>query len=215
MTLEKELGLSKNEFEIPDFENIEIKTKKINSNYYTTLFNANPKGPGFSEVIRIKNIYGWPDSIYKNKNIFNASINANQTSLIGKKWKMILTLNDKEKKVFLIIKNTNNKIIENKIYWTYKLLQEKLYRKLSLLAFIEYSKKEINNVNYFNYQKISFYRLITFKNFLELLKTGEIRISFKVGIYKYGIKKGQTFDHGTGFEIKKESLEKLFRKIKI
>lgn len=114
VTLEKELGLTENEFEIPDYKSIEIKTKKINSAYYTTLFNASPIGPSFYEVNRIKNRYGWYSRTCKNKKIFNASISANRISIIGKKWKMTLHINDEKGYIILYISDLHDNIIEKK-----------------------------------------------------------------------------------------------------
>lgn len=44
LTLEKLLGKEKENFEIPDYLGIELKTHKRYSKSYTTLFNAAPDG---------------------------------------------------------------------------------------------------------------------------------------------------------------------------
>lgn len=42
-TFEKLLGINENSFEIPDFDGIEIKTKRNYSNSFTSLFNYSQK----------------------------------------------------------------------------------------------------------------------------------------------------------------------------
>ena len=81
-------------------------------------------------------------------------------------------------------------------------------RNLRLVAHI--AKKYENNKTYFRYTKINFYKIKNFSTFLSLIETGDIKISFNVGVYKKGNKYGQTYDHGTNFEIKKENITKLY-----
>ena len=42
--------------------------------------------------------------------------------------------------------------------------------------------------------------------------TGTIYVTFKYGIYKSGIHKGEYHDHGTSFKISKKNLKLLFTK---
>ena len=59
-TFENELNLPRNDIEIPDYEDIEIKKRKAYSKSYITLFNAVPDGDRELEIERIKNAYGYP-----------------------------------------------------------------------------------------------------------------------------------------------------------
>lgn len=73
-TFERLIGIENNELEIPDFKTIEIKTKTQYSDAYTLLFSCTPTGPHYHEVERLKDLYGYPDSILKNYNVLNTSI---------------------------------------------------------------------------------------------------------------------------------------------
>ena len=74
VTFEYLLGLQENNLEIPDYEGIEIKTKRNYSNSYTTLFNCTPEGPHFREIERLVNKYGYPDLVLKECKVINNSI---------------------------------------------------------------------------------------------------------------------------------------------
>lgn len=213
ITFEKKLGLFDNNFEIPDYDGIEIKTKRIDSNAYITLFNATFDGPFLFEIKRIHELYGWPDSSFKDFKVFNTSVFANIKSAVGLWWKMRLIIDYFDKKIYLEVFDLNGNLIERKSYWSFELLQEKLLRKFQYLAFIDVDRKYIRGVEYFFYQNITFYKLRSFDAFIKALDRGFIRVSFRVGIYKKGYKFGKIYDHGTAFGIKREDLNKLFIKI--
>lgn len=86
-------------------------------------------------------------------------------------------------------------------------------RKLKYLAFIEAERKIYNNEEFFHYKNITFYSLKSFDTFLVLIEKGIIRVSIKIGVYKYGNKAGKTYDHGTGFGILADNLYMLFDEI--
>ena len=53
-TFETELNLPENEFGVPDYYGIEIKTRRAYSKSYITLFNAVPDGEDLFEIERLK-----------------------------------------------------------------------------------------------------------------------------------------------------------------
>ena len=53
-TFEKIVGVTPNDFQIPDFENIELKTKSGTKFKSISLFNCVPTGPHYHEVEIIK-----------------------------------------------------------------------------------------------------------------------------------------------------------------
>ena len=59
------------------------------------------------------------------------------------------------------------------------------------------------------------YKLKDFNTFINLLDSGIIRISIKIGIFREGNKLGKIHDHGTSFCIQEENLNKLYDLIKI
>ena len=214
LTFEKMLDIPQNEFEIPDFEGIEIKTKTIGSDSYTTLFNCVPTGPGYHEVERIKDTYGYPDSILKSFRVLNAIIKGNYLEKVSNRFWFTLRVDKKKEKVFLTIYDIKKSIIENNVYWDFDILKEKLERKLKYLAIIKAKKKIAAGEKFFKYTDISFYKLKGFDAFIDQLQQGCITISLKLGIFRYGNRKGKIHDRGVGFGIKEENLFKIFDEIK-
>lgn len=209
-TFEKLVGVPQNDFEIPDYNGIEIKTKRNNSRSYTTLFSATPDGPHFHEVERLKDKYGYPHSNFKKYKVLNNSVYANFLNKIGLNFYFKLKIDRSNRKVFLEIYNKNGELIEDNVFWYFDTLEEKLYRKLKVLAYVNADAKFLNNIEYFKYNKITFYLLKDFDKFITLLEKGIIRVTFKISIYLKGHKLGNICDHGTGFEIKENDLIQLF-----
>ena len=75
MTFEKKIGIEPNQFSIPDFEGIEIKTKLDGTKPAITLFSATFDGTYLFEMKRIAETYGIFDNTFKNtNNSYNLSI---------------------------------------------------------------------------------------------------------------------------------------------
>ena len=133
--LEELLDLQSNNFEIPDFNGIEIKTKQDNcQSEYFTLFNATPYGSEFFEIKRIVNKFGYPDKDLKEKKVFSGDILANKLNKIGRNYFFSLKVNQEQKKVFLTVYDYYMNIIDRSSYWSFDILKEKLERKVTYLA---------------------------------------------------------------------------------
>lgn len=212
LTLERELGVNTGDFEIPDFGQIELKTKKIGSEPYTTLFNATPDSYLF-ETKRIQQEYGYPHSKNPNFKVFNVSINGSDYKSISNKFLFILDVDRNKKAVVLKVFDKHNKnLIDDKTSWSFELLEEKLYRKLKYLMFIKAIRKYESPYVYYKYTNAQFYILKDFDTFLKAIEQGIIRVTFKINAILSGKNKGKLHDHGTSFEIQEKDLEKIFYK---
>jgi len=214
ITFEKLLGKESENFEIPDYGKIEIKTKRKNSIYKTTLFHATPDN-NFFETIRLCKQYGYPDQTFPKYNILNVSSCATKKVTVARKYKFLIKVHKINKRVYLLIFDKKNNLLEKQVSWSFEMLEEKLSRKLKILAFIKAKKKVINSIEHFYYDEISFYELKDFDTFIKLIENGKIIITFQIGIFKKGPFLGKTHDHGTGFSIAEEDLELLYQKIEI
>lgn len=211
-TFENIMGLSENSFEIPDFNGIEIKTKRNYSNSYTSLFNYSPEGKYCYEIDKLKDKFGYPDKILKNCKVLNKSFYCNMKVRVSNYY-FILKVNRSLKKIILKIIDLYGNLIEDEIYWNFKELEEKINRKLHFLAFVNACRKIDNKEEYFKYYKMDLYELKDFDTFIYLVEKGIIRITFKMSIFRTGPKCGLMHNHGTSFDIKEEDLLKLFNKI--
>lgn len=212
LTFEKLLGKEQENFEIPDYLGIELKTHKKYSNSYTTLFNATPDGKYLFEIKRLQQLYGYPDRVLKYCKVLHGEVNACEKKKIGLYYFYKLEINYREEKVYLCIYH-NSRLIDKETFWTFTLLKEKLERKLSILAYIDAEEKIMQKEIYFRYLSLNIYCLRDFSHFLKLLERGQIQIVFTIGVFRKGEKKGKIHDHGTAFRIQKKDLCKLFYRI--
>ncbi len=202
-------------FEVPDFQGIEIKTHIDTSSSYTTLFTANPKGNSFFEIERLCKYYGYPDKVIKETNILHGDVDTIQRKYIGLFYQFRLSVNRKKKRIILYVYDRKNKVIDTLSYWDFSVLEEKLYRKLRYLAYVTVKRKYVQKQVYFKYSGICFYQLTGFEQFITLIENGGIKITFTIGAFRFGKRKGQIHNHGTAFRIQQQDIEKLFTKVNI
>ena len=214
ITFEKMLGKEKENFPIADYNGIEIKTHLKNyGRSHITLFSCTFDGPYIFGTQYLKNKYGWNDKELINNNVFYATLTADNIIKIKDKYFMKLEIDYLYKKIYLVVFDCYHKLIEKVGFWSFNTLNKKIEVKIKYLALIEAEKKKINNKEYFRYQNIKIYQLKNFNTFLSLIEKGIIKIVFNVGIYKSGKKFGQTYDHGTNFEINIKNISKLYLKL--
>ena len=211
-TLENLLEINPDNFEIPDYNTVEIKSKMSKRENYIDLFCATPDSYVL-ETKRLYDKYGYLDS--NNYKILNFVLYGEFLKPINNEYSARLRIDYKNKKVIMEVYNKDNELIDNLSSWSFELLEEKLSRKLNYVCFVEGDKKFSHNTLYVRYDKYKFYKLKKFSDFIQLLKRGQIRISFTLGVYKSGIKSGKMHDHGTQFSIRKENLKLLFDEIEL
>ena len=211
-TFERLLNKEKENFEIPDYLGIEIKTHKYWSKSNTTLFNATPDGTYLFEIKRIKEKYGYPDKILKDCKVLHGSVDAISIKNIGYKYAFKLEIDYKKEIVYLCVYK-NNILIDKKSYWTFQLLKEKLERKLTYLAYINYLEKNIDNKMYYKYIRMNIYKLKDFSYFIKALEEGIICVGFTIGVFRTGNKKGEMHDHGTAFRISNNDLHYIYDEV--
>ncbi len=212
-TFEFLIGKSEENFEMPDFYGIEIKTKRYNSSSLVTLFNATPDSHIILGTKRLLSLYGYPDRIIKNVKVLNNVAYASHYTLVGLKYRFKIMVDFNSKKVFLCVYDRYFRFLENKTYWTFELLKEKLERKLKWLAVVIAENKIINEVEYFHYTKMHLYRLKDFDTFIKLLDFGLIRVTFKMGVFRDDERYGKLHNRGTSFDIEFNDIELLYEKI--
>lgn len=214
-TFENLMGLSNNKFEIPDFYGIEIKTKKIFKDNYIHLFSSVPDGEGLFETERLVKKYGYPDKKMRKFPVMYGDVVSNGFCKIGMKYLYKIHVNYNSKKIFLNIYDKNENLLESRISWSFNILKEKLYRKLTAFALVDVAEKTYKNEKYFWYTNIEFYKLKDFKTFIKLIDDGIIKISINIGVYKDEKRFGKIFNHGMTFDIRRSDIRKLYSRILI
>ena len=214
-TFENELNLPMNKECVPDYYGIEIKTRRTYGKSAITLFTAVPDGEEHKEIERLKNTYGYPYKRDKNYKALYVDVYGNKLTYGGLKYQYKLDIDKRNEKVYLCICDCEGKMLERRVYWSYKYLENKLLTKLSYLAIVNVWPNKKEGWNYFKYYKIEFYKLKGFSEFLKLLENGIIKITLKIDIYLDKNNYGKTYDHGCGFAIQEKDIIKLFDKIEL
>lgn len=209
-TFEHLLGKEEDSFEIPDFGQIEIKTRRSYSKALISLFNAVPTGSSFYEVKRLRDTYGYRDPKERTLKCLNTIIFGNQLNPVGIFYYFGLKIDRKHQKLFLQIYNKQEKLIDETTYWDFDILEEKLIRKLSTLAVVKAWPNRIGEIEYFKYYKMNIYLLKGFSHFIDMLENGKIAIEFRIGNYYDEKKFGMVHSHGIAFAIKEDDLLELF-----
>lgn len=209
-TFEHLLGKSEENLEIPDFGQIEIKTRRSYSKALISLFTAVPTGSSFYEVKRLRDTYGYRDPKDPTLKKLNTILYGYQLIPVGIFYYFNLKVDRPNKKLILQVYNKQKVLIDENTYWNFDILQEKLLRKLSILAVVKAWPNRINGVEYFKYYKMNIYILKNFQKFIDMLETGTIAVEFRIGNYYDPKKYGMVHSHGVAFAIKEENLPELF-----
>lgn len=212
-TFEDLIGKASDNLPLPDFKNVEIKTKLDMSKSYITLFNMTPRGNNKYEIKRITETYGYSDYLVPKKKIFQVSIQGDRLKIIKQNFLFKLKIDYKEEKIFLIILDRFLNIVEQDVYWTFDSLKVRLYDKIKYLTIVKTKSKFIDGKMHYQYYQLEAYKLKDFSTFLGLIEKGVIFVTFHVGVYRNGKRKGETHDRGTAFEIKNENLCMLFERV--
>ena len=129
--------------------------------------------------------------------------------MIGLYYVYRLKVDRNSKIIRLYISDFEGNLLDSSVTWSFAYLKEKLYRKLKYLALIYAKSKYINGTEYFLYNRISFYKLISFDSFLELIEDGKIHIQFNARYIDNGVTKKYHY-HGTAFKIHEKDIQFLF-----
>lgn len=101
---------SENEFSVPDYYGIEIKTRRAYSKSAITLFNATPDGEDLFEIERLKNNYGYPCKSDRNYKVIYIEAFGDKLNFAGVKYQYRIDVDRKDNKIYLCIYNKYSKL---------------------------------------------------------------------------------------------------------
>lgn len=207
-TFEDLLDKEEDNLALPDFKDIEVKSKRNESESMITLFTKSPNYPkGVNTVLREN--FGSISEEYNNRKILHTTIGANNFNSHRSGFDFKIKIDKENKKLILQVKeHATNKIVYEEAYWSFDTINKALSTKLKYIALVGGDEKKENNVNYFRYTDIRLIVGLTLDKFLEALENGDILVDIRIGVYNSGPNIGKTHDHGTGFRIKLNNLLK-------
>jgi hypothetical protein len=209
-TFEDYLGVDENNLKDPDFAGYEIKSHRKSSNSYVTLFTKSPTIPKKANSL-LREKFGTPEGKLKVKTI-RTSVFSNKWNTYGKGVSFKLVVNEKSKTIDLISKKINEKKSTVECSWTYKEVKS-AFSKLNSLFFVTAEREKKRVHEYFHFTNATIFNNPTFQKLIELIKNGKIMVDIRLGIYSSGKNKGKAHDHGTGFRIKSNHLNLLYKDV--
>lgn len=215
LTFESLLNKKPDSMYFPDYNGIEIKCTQRFSRYPITLFTSVFDGPEIYEMNKILQKYGKKDYFYEDKKILNSVLSCKYKVLVNNEFYFKLDVLDKQKKIYLSVYDKDYKLIERNVFITFETLKNRLELKLSTLAVVWASKKNLNQTLYFRYYKIIIYKLISFDKFIELLKKDIIIVNIVGRVSRSGLESGRQRNKNLVFQIGKEYITELFDIVKV
>lgn len=197
-TLEDLLGVQENNFAGPNGHNTELKSGRKDSGSMLTLFTKSPLPARINRQLVEK--FGKPTD--KGGKVLHSTINAvSRNTLFGKPGFKI------------IIQRTSIEINHEQYgdlptpYWNSTNLESAFNKKYPQnLLYVKADFRGRGKDEEFHYNEAWLMSGFSFKRFVELLMSGQIRIDIRLGQYP----NGRLHDHGTGFRVKPEDLDLCF-----
>lgn len=210
-TLEEKLGIHENCIDMPDIGNVELKAERINSKSLLTLKTKSPEIRGANQ--RLANTYGYKTeesiSINPNLNILHSTLSMNKFNTLNGKPFLKLTLIDNR----LYLEHSSDGIIDY-AYWETSSLAKAIKKKYpqKKLYYVLADSKIIDGVEHFHYSKAYFLEGFDETKLMECVKSGDIKIDLRIGMYTSGKKRGKRHDHGTGIRVDINNIDQCFNK---
>ena len=210
-TFEDLIGVAENNAKEPDLHGFEIKSQRNLSESYVTLFTKSPTMPKSANT-HLRMSYGSFDSEHPDVKVLHTSIFHGRYNTHTAGAKFSLRVNRQESKLYVLVQRDDG-TIDDSVYYSFDNIKNAL-AKIENLAFVSAdTRKNAEGKEEFNFTSaIIYYDFISFENFLDLVEEGVIMYDVRIGAYKMGANRGKTHDHGSGFRIKKNDMQRLYRK---
>lgn len=209
-TFEDCCNIVENNLDIADYKDIEIKSQRNYTGSFITLFTKAPTYPKKANTT-LRKKYGSPDKQIPDMKVLHTSIFATSFNTHKSGYGFKIEIDYTNEKIKLLIKDlSSSTIIDDTVYWSFNNIKEIIDTKLQYIAFIQAETKNINEKEFFHFNKMVLLSEFNFPKFLKLLEEGLIMFDIRIGIYRKGKSIGKTHDHGSGFRISKRSLNKAF-----
>ena len=210
-TFEDLIGIVENNNFLADYANVlELKSSRELSQSMVTLFTKSPTNPPkVNSYLREK--YGEPDPEADNLKTLHTTVSTVKFNTFIKRIGFKLEVDEKARKIFLLVKDLEtDKIVDKNISYDFDTLKEIIEKKCKYIAYIRAEDKKENGKEFFNFKKAVLLTGLTFERFISLVKEGIIVYDIRIGVYRSGESKGKTHDHGSGFRVLKNNLDKVF-----
>lgn len=210
-TFEDYMGVVENNLDKPDLFGFEIKSHRMDSASYVTLFTRKPSNRDVKGNDYLKNKFGdnYPDSDLKK---LHTSVFADSFNAYCGKYSFRLEHDREQRRVYVCVYTLGGQsLIDKTVYYTYNDIEKALTKKLHSLFYVKAQREYMSDkTERFYFESAEIYTHPTLSNFLDMLDKGEIRYDIRIGTYQSGPKLGKPHDHGSCFRVKESNIHKLY-----
>ncbi len=210
-TFEDLMNIVENNNFLADYMGVlELKSSRELSNSMVTLFTKAPTHPkGVNSTLR--ETYGEPDQKAGGLKTVHSTFSALKFNTFFGKFGFKLQVDEDKKRIYIHVKNLKTDKIENiEIYYDFDVVKEIIEKKCDYIAYIKAEPKHENEKEFFKFKNAILLSGLTFDRFIKFVKEGLILYDIRIGVYRSGKMNGKTHDHGSGFRILKNNLNKVF-----
>ena len=195
-TLEDLLGIQENNLRLPDVGEIELKTKRIDSESMLTIATKAPLPRGVNRVLFEAYKYKDSDGYY----CLHSTVYGSRDNPQG--FRVVLTQNRLE------LRNKRN--IE--AFWPIAIFDEVLKSKSDkiLLVFAETEGERKLRTEKFRFTEAYLLSDLNIDKFQKAIENDKLKVDIRIGVYRIGDLKGKYHDHGTGFRIHRRDFPHLY-----
>jgi hypothetical protein len=208
-TFEDLIGIVENNNLLTDYKDVlEIKSSREFAQSMITLFTDAPTNPKkVNSILREK--YGQKDAEFMVK-IIHSTFSAVKFNSFVEKFGFKLEVDETNQKIFIKIKDLRSGELDKlEIYYTFEDLKKIIEKKCKYIAYIKAQSKKEDGKEFFKFNNAALLSGLTFEKFINCVKRGLIVYDIRLGVYRSGKNKGKPHDHGSGFRILKNNLNKI------
>lgn len=212
-TFEDLLGVTENNQKDPDFDGFEVKSQRELSKSRITLFTKSPSYPDKANAY-LKDCFGIPDKTFPQIKVLHTSCFATAFNTHSSGYGFRLEISTRDQRLYLRVKDLDtDRLVGQDLYWTYSDLGNCIAGKIRSLFFVTASTRSHGGAEQFHFTAATVYNELDFGSFIRSVEAGDIMFDVRIGAYKTlgSPSFGRPHDHGSGFRIRKEKLESIFK----
>lgn len=210
-TFEDFIGVIENNKSSADYQGvIELKSTRELSESMVTLFTKSPSPRGVNTKLRER--FGYFDEEHRDMKILHTTFSADKFNTCISKFCFGLEVDEQKKRISIKVKSTKTDKFEDiEAYYPFEQLRKIIESKCKNIILIDAESKKEKGLELFKFNKAILLTGLTFEIFLNAIKEGKIKYDIRLGVYRSGKNLGKTHDHGSGFRVLKNNLDKVFK----
>jgi len=211
-TFEDYMNILENNNFMADYKGVlELKSSREFSVSMMTLFTKAPSNPPKVNTY-LRERYGEPDSDSDGLKTIHTTFSSLKFNTYIKRLGFKLEVDRKAKKIYILIKDlASERIVDRDVFYTFDDIAYILENKCKYIAYISAEPKKEGEKEFFHFKKAVLLSGLSPEKFIDMVEAGLILYDIRMGVFRSGKNKGKTHDHGSGFRVLKQNIDKVFK----